>query len=98
MSDDPLIITQREIYNLVVEVRDDVRAMKEVPTDLASLEIRVREIEQRENLSRRVETTEAELNDMRDDIQDLQRKVWAIPGASVVISGAALAVVLITKF
>lgn len=92
MSDQGVIVTPQAIYELLLEVKETVdTGAVERRADAKRLddhETRLREIEQREDLARQV----AEL---KADVRSLQRRVWAIPGASVVISGAAVVIVLI---
>lgn len=91
MSDGPVVITTRDIYDMLVNVKAAVDSMAPLPARVSDHEERLREIEAREDLTRRVGQMESQLG-------ELQRKVWAIPGASAVIAAAALVLTLVRTF
>lgn len=91
MSDGPVVITTRDIYEMLVDVKAVVDAMAPLPEKVTDHEDRIRDIENREDLSRRV-------NQLEVSIQDLQRRVWALPSISAVIAGAALVLTLVRTY
>lgn len=94
-NDGPVVVTQARIYELLLGIDSSVKLLTaDVVTARATItdhEQRLREIEQREDLSRRVA-------EMERTVKSLQQRVWAIPSASVLIAAAALSVTLIRVF
>ena len=94
-NDGPVVVTQARIYELLLGIDSSVKLLTtDVVTARATItdhEARLREIEHREDLSRRVA-------EMERTMKSLQQRVWAIPSASVLIAAAALAVTLIRVF
>lgn len=91
MTDGPVVITQRDIYDMLVDLKAAVESMSSLPERVSDHESRIRDIEAREDLTRRVAGMELQL-------VELQRKVWAIPGASVVIAAAAIILTLVRTY
>ena len=100
MSDEPVSepvvkVTLPTIYNAVLETKDAVAALRlERAADAAAIsdhEDRIRLIESRENLT-------AQVAELRADVKNLQRRVWALPSLGVVIAAGSLLVVLIKTF
>lgn len=91
MSDGPVVITQRDIYEMLLDLKRTFEGMAVLPSQVRDHEDRLREIEAREDLTRRVTGLEA-------SVADIQRKVWALPGAATVIAGAALIFTLIRAY
>lgn len=48
MSDGGVQITQRQVYDLLLEVRDEVRDLKRLPERVASVEGRLTDVERRQ--------------------------------------------------
>ena len=94
-NDGPVVVTQARIYELLLGIDSSVKLLTaDVVTARATItdhEARLREIEQREDLSRRVA-------EMERAMKSIQQRVWAIPSASVLIAAAALSVTLIRVF
>jgi hypothetical protein len=91
-NDGPVVVTQARIYELLISLDHKVTNIANKVDGGAETirdhENRIREIEQREDLSRRVTEIEAGL-------KTLTQRVWAIPSASVLIAAAALVVTLV---
>lgn len=91
-NDGPVVVTQARIYELLLGLDSKVNLIASKVDGSAETirdhEARIREIEAREDLSRRVTEIEASL-------KTLTQKVWAIPSASVLIAAAALVVTLV---
>lgn len=97
-----IVITTADMYALLVKVDQTVSAMRiqheQQSQQLIDHEARLRSIEAEEDFSRRFTEMEAEVKAVRQDLIELQRKVWAIPGASVLISAGILITTLVIKF
>ena len=91
MPSGDILVTQEEMYKLLLEVRDSVRDLATLPKDLADHEARIRLMESQVDQIRKVHALETRLT-------NIERKVWALPSAATVIAAASLIVVLITKF
>lgn len=100
MSD--VVITQQDIYDLLLDVKTTVSTLvterSQDANRLNDHEERIRDIEAREDLSRRVTELEAFNKALISQVEDIKRRVWAIPGASVVIAGSVLIFTLIRTY
>lgn len=100
MSD--VVITQQDIYDLLLDVKTTVSTLvterSQDANRLNDHEERIRDIEAREDLSRRVTELEAFNKALIGQVEDIKRRVWAIPGASVVIAGSVLIFTLIRTY
>ena len=91
----PVVVTSGQMYALLLSI--DARLTTVISKvdggadTIRDHEARIREIEQREDLSRRVTEIEGSL-------KSLQQKVWAVPSASVLIAAAALVITFIRLF
>jgi len=89
VTDEPAVrITLATIYDQLVAMD---KRLDPLPEKVGDHEKRLRDIEEREDLSRRVASLES-------SVKGLERRVWAIPGAGTVIAGAAVVITLIVKF
>lgn len=103
LTDHPVVVTTQDIYQLLQEVRDEVRnGTVERRADAARIvdhENRLRVIEQREDLSRRVRVLEEEQSNAADEVNtrlsQLERRVWSIPSGATFVAVAALVITLI---
>lgn len=97
-----VVVTTQQMYELLLEVKDTVTAIAkdvEVAGQMVSdHEHRIREIEQREDMSRRVTDMEEDVKAIRAELEAMKKKLWAIPSASALIAGAAIILTLITMF
>jgi hypothetical protein len=80
-------VTTEQMYQLLVKIDQRLIAMstsfENLDERVADHEARIRAIESEENLVRRVVMIEGKL-------EELQKRVWAIPGAATLIALAAL--------
>lgn len=95
-----VVITTQQMYNLLLEVKDSVKDisadMKAVSHVVTDHEERIRDIEQREDMSRRVTDMEEDVKAIRVELESMKKKVWAIPSASVLIAGIAVIITIAT--
>lgn len=89
--DEPAVkVTLGVIYEQLLAVRDDVRELKPLPPRVEDHEARLRQIEEREDLTRRVVA-------MEQRIENLQRLVWALPAPALLVAVIAIALPIITS-
>jgi hypothetical protein len=85
-------MSESEIYGMLRKIDANVAhitaTMDNIEERVADHEARLRQVEQRENLDRRVANMEQEM-------RSLQRIVWAIPSASTIIAAAAIVISLL---
>jgi len=97
-----VIVTSGEIYKVLLEVKSTcdtlVQEHKQDTRLLNDHEERIRDIEAREDLSRRVAALETASAQRDVVLEDIKRRVWAIPGASVLISAAVLIFALVRAY
>jgi hypothetical protein len=89
MSD--VVITQKQVYDLLTEVRDTVQTLASLPKVAEDHEARIRAIESREDLSRRVA-------DIEGTIESMKVRLYAIPSFAAVIAALSFIFVLIKEF
>lgn len=84
-----------DIYGMLRKIDGNVvrisAAMENIEERVADHEARLRSVEQREDLGRRVGVLEQE-------IKQLQRVVWAIPSLSTVIAAIAVIITIADRF
>ena len=94
-NDGPVVVTQAHIYELLLGLDSKVNAIVSkvgVLTDIIrDHETRIREIEQREDLSRRVTEIEATM-------KAIQQRLWAFPSLAGLIAAVALVAAFSAKF
>lgn len=95
-------ITPQQMYELLLQVDRKVTAMAEQhklqASQLADHEDRLRVIEAEEDLSRRIADLEGDIKTMSQQMEDMKKRLWAIPGASAVIAGAAVVLTLVRTY
>lgn len=95
-------ITPQQMYELLLQVDRKVTAMAEQhrlqASQLADHEDRLRTIEAEEDLSRRIADLEGDIRTMSQQMEDVKKRLWAIPGASAVIAGAAVVLTLVRTY
>jgi len=97
-----VVITTQQMYDLLLKVDRtltqavaDLRATGNVVADHES---RIRSIEGEEDVSRRLTEMEETIKAMSVQIEDLKKRLYAIPGASVLIALAAIVLTLIRTY
>ena len=94
-NDGPVVVTQARIYELLLGLDSKVNAIVSKVDDGAETirdhETRIREIEQREDLSRRVTEIEATM-------KAIQQRLWAFPSLAGLIAAVALVAAFSDKF
>lgn len=102
MAEVGVTITTQQMYELLLEVDRKVTGMvAEHRTQAARLndhEERLRAIEAEEDLSRRIGDLEADIKAMAAQLEEVKRRLWAIPGASVLIAAAAIVLTLVRTY
>lgn len=92
MSDQPVIVTQQAMYELLQRIDGTLRTLvaehDQHTRIIGDHEDRLRRVEAEGNITRRLDQQET-------DLEAVQRRVWAIPSAATVIAAAALIVTLI---
>lgn len=95
-------ITTQQMYALLLEVDRKVTGMvaehRSQSSRVSDHEERLRAIEAEEDLSRRIGDLEADIKAMAAQLEEMKRRLWAIPSASVVIAGAAIVLTLIRTY
>jgi hypothetical protein len=95
-------ISLDEMYRLLLKIDGTVTALAESRLSqgrtLADHEERLRIIEAQEDQTRRIASLEASDASFRSDLEALKVRVYAIPGASIVIAAAAVVLTLIRTF
>ena len=87
-SDEPAVkVTLSTIYQQLVEMD---KKLDPIPPRVDDHEKRLREIEEREDLTRRVVA-------MEQRIENLQRLVWALPAPALLVAVIAIALPIITS-
>ena len=94
-NDGPVVVTQARIYELLLGLDSKVSAIVAKVAGGAETirdhETRIREIEQREDLSRRVTEIEATM-------KAIQQRLWAFPSLAGLIAAVALVAAFSDKF
>ena len=94
-NDGPVVVTQAHIYELLLGLDSKVNAIvSKVDGGAETIrdhETRIREIEQREDLSRRVTEIEATM-------KAIQQRLWAFPSLAGLIAAVALVAAFSDKF
>lgn len=97
-----VVITTQQMYDLLLKVD---RTLTQAVTDLRSTittvtdhESRLRAIEGEEDVSRRLGEMEETIKAMSIQIEELKRRAYAVPGASVLIALAAIVITLVRTF
>ena len=102
MNQDGVLITSQQMYELLLQVDRKVTAMSQQHQTQASRisdhEERLRNIEAEEDLSRRIGDLETDIKAMSAQMEDMKRRLWAIPGASAVIAAAAVILTLVRTY
>lgn len=95
-------ITPQQMYELLLQIDRKVTAMGEQhrlqSSQLADHEERLRNIESQEDLSRRIGDLETDIKSMTAQMEEMKRRLWAIPGASAVIAAAAVVLTLVRTY
>jgi septal ring factor EnvC (AmiA/AmiB activator) len=95
-------ITTQQMYELLLQVDRKVTAMghqhQVQASQLADHEERLRNIEAEEDLSRRIGDLETDIKAMSAQIEDMKKRLWAIPGASAIIAAAAVILTLVRTY
>lgn len=97
-----VVITTQQMYDLLLKVD---RTLTQAVTDLRATaatvsdhETRLRSIESEEDVSRRLGEMEKQIEAMSQQIEELKRRAYAVPGASVLIALAAIVLTLIRTY
>lgn len=102
MSDAGVTITSQRMYELLLDVDRKVTGMvaehRSQATRLNDHEERLRAIEAEEDLSRRIGDLEADIKAMAAQLEEMKRRLWAIPSASVVIAAAAVVLTIVRTY
>ena len=102
MSDSGVHITTQQMYAILIEVRDTVKALATSSAGqerrINDHENRLRQIEQSEIDNRRIEDMEDDVRAIRAELEQMKRRLYAIPGASVLIAGAAVVITLVRTY
>ena len=100
MSD--VTITTQQMYALLLEVDRKVTGMvaeqRSQANRLDDHEGRLRAIEAEEDLSRRIADLETDIKGMAAQLEEMKRRLWAIPGASVLIAAGAVVLTLVRTY
>ena len=95
-------IKPQQMYDLLLKVDRTVTQMaaaqESQAKQLSDHEERLRVIEAEEDFGRRFSELETDIKALREQISELQRKVWAIPGAATAIAAGALVFTLIRTY
>lgn len=103
MSDENgVVVTSGQMYHLLLQIDGKLNTLTgEVATGAGTIrdhEARIREIEQREDLTRRVAEIEAAMAKQSAQIDGLKRLLYAIPSVAVLTAIVAIVVSLSDKF
>lgn len=102
MNDAGVTITSQQMYELLLQVDRKVTAMSQQHQTQASQisdhEDRLRAIEAEEDLGRRITDLETDIKSMSAQMEDMKKRLWAIPGASAVIAAAAVVLTLVRTY
>ena len=97
-----VVVTTQHMYDLLLEVKEAVTTLahndERDRIQLQDHEDRIRLIESEEDQSRRITQMEDDIKAIRDELESMKKKLWAIPSASAVIAGAAVVITLINVF
>lgn len=97
-----VVITTQQMYTLLLEIDRKVTQLgTETATQTERIidhEDRLREIEDQEDVGRRVTEMEDDIKAIRQELEDLKRRVWAIPSASVIIAAVAVVITIARTF
>lgn len=99
---DGVNITTQQMYAILLEVRDTVKELRTMHLNqqekLEDHEERLRGIERSEISTRRIEDMEEDVRAIRADMDHMKKRLYAIPGASVLIAAAAVVITLIRTY
>jgi len=97
-----ITITTQQMYDLLLKVdrtlTQAVADLKATGTTVADHEGRLRAIEAEEDVSRRLGEMEDTIKAMSQQIEELKRRAYAVPGASVLIALAAIVLTLVRTY
>lgn len=102
MADAGVTITSQRMYELLLDVDRKVTSMvaeqRAQVTKVDDHEERLRAIEAEGDLSRRIGDLEADIKAMAAQLEEMKRRLWAIPSASVVIAAAAVVLTIVRTY
>lgn len=97
-----VVVSIQKMYDLLLEVDRKVTSLAETHiqqnNQLKDHEQRLRTLEQEEDVTRRVSDMEDDVHAIRGEIEEIKKRVWAIPSAGIVIALGALVITLIRNF
>lgn len=97
-----VVITPEQMYNLLLKIDRTVTQLAgQVGTQATTIldhESRIRQIEAAADNGVRVAAMEDDVKAIRADLESMKRKVYAIPGASVLLAAAAIVITLVKNF
>lgn len=97
-----VLITTQQMYELLLKVDRTVTKMAQdqqaAARQIDDHESRLRAIEAEEDLSRRIAELESDIKGMSLQLEEVKRRLWAIPGASVLIAAGAVVLTLIRTY
>ena len=97
-----IVITTEQMYNLLLKIDRTVTQLAgQVGTQATTIldhETRIRQIESAADDGIRITAMEDDVKAIRADLEGMKRKVYAIPGASVLIAAAAIVLTLVKNF
>lgn len=100
MSD--VVITTEQMYNLLLKIDRTVTQLAATVSTQANTildhETRLRHIEAAADNGARVTAMEDDVKAIRAELEGMKRKVYAIPGASVIIAATAVILTLVKTF
>jgi len=92
-------ITAEQMYSLLLDIDRKVsglvRDTANQEVKLADHEERLRAIESEEDQGRRVSEMEADVKAIRSELEEIKRRVWAIPSAGIIISLTAVVLTIV---
>ena len=95
-------VSVEDMYRLLVKVDATVTAMAQTmatqTSTLTDHETRLRAVEAAEISARRVEAMETDVSAIREDIEGLKRRVYAIPAGATVLALVSLILVFAERF
>lgn len=98
-STDGVTITSADMYALLVKMDHTLTrldgAVSAQQVVIADHEVRLRHVEADALNEKRVESMEADVRAIRDELESMKRKLYAIPSAASAVAVAALVITLI---
>lgn len=95
-------ITTQQMYELLLQVDRKVTSMGAQHTaqarQLSDHEDRLRSIESEGDLTRRIGDLESDIKAMAAQLEEVKKRLWAIPGASVLIAAAAIVLTIVRTY